>query len=614
MKVVKKTMFFLFIFFIFACISIYAISFFPKITLGKSNDIIIYDNQQNILISKHYENEGKYLEISEINEDFIICFIANEDKNFYQHNGFSFKGIVRALINNITSNSTQGGSTITQQLSRSLFLDNEKSIFRKIKEGILTIRIEHNYDKKNIIEQYLNSIYLGHDIYGIEQASNYYFNKTNKKLSLDEIALIVGIANAPNINAPDINYENAIKKRNQVLNNLYEQNYINQELYYKLINKKTNISINDSSSSNINNQLYYYIKNKLIDLKLYNKEILAKGINVYTTIDSKIHNNVYEIITKNNNYDTTQISTIVMEPNTGNVLSIFGSYDINDQYNRAIYSKRPVGSTIKPLLYYLALKCNMTPFSEFSCKKTIFNVTGYEPYCPTNANNKYADDKLNMIQAIALSDNVYATKTLLYVGFENFEKLLSLFDINIKCVLASALGVDELSLLELTSIYNCFASLGTYYKPRIISKITDSFGNVLYTNSIKSNDILDKDYVKVLNQLLTAPFDTNLIDYTTPTLINYKPDTCFAAKTGSNESNCYTIGYNPNYTISIWNGNDDNSQIQSSTVSKTVFKEIANKINDKNIWYVPSKNIKINYVYFNNSSQNNDFSIYWSIK
>ena len=256
----------------------------------------------------------------------------------------------------------------------------------------------------------------------------------------------------------------------------------------------------------------------------------------------------------------------------------------------------------------------MTPFSEFSCKKTIFNVNGYEPYCPTNANNKYADDKLNMIQAIALSDNVYATKTLLYVGFENFEKLLSLFDININCVLASALGVDELSLIELTSIYNCFASLGTYFKPRIISKITDSFGNVLYTNSIKSKDILDKDCVKVLNQLLTSPFDTNLVNYTSPTLINYKPDTCFAAKTGSNESNCYTIGYNPNYTISIWNGFDDNQKIQSSSASKTIFKDIANKINDSNIWYVPSKNIKINYVYFNNNSQNSNFSIYWSIK
>ena len=614
MKMIKKTMFFLFILFIFTCVVIYAISFFPKIHLGKSNDITIYDKNEKVLVSKHYEKEGKYLKLDEIHEDFLMCFIASEDQYFYEHNGFSIKGMIRALLNNLTSSSTQGGSTITQQLSRSLFLNNEKSILRKIKEAIITINLEKNYDKKEIIEQYLNTIYLGHDIHGIEQASIYYFNKTNKKLSLDEMALIAGIANAPNINAPDINYDNAINRRNYVLKRLYELNYINVNLYQKLINKKTIIDINKQANQNINNHLFYYVKNKLIDLNIYNYDILSKGINVYTTIDDSIQNNTYQIISKHNRNDGSQISTIIIEPNTGNVLSIFGSYDIDDEYNRAIYSKRPIGSTIKPLLYYLALKCNMSPFTELSCNKKTFYVKGFEPYSPTNATNKYAKNKINMIKAIGLSDNIYATKTLLYVGFDNFERLLKAFNIDIDCVLSSALGVDELSLLDLSAIYNCFASLGTYYYPRIITKITDSFGNILYQHSIKSKTILEKHYVKVINQLLTAPFDENLIDYTTPTLLNYQTKTTFAAKTGSNQSNSYTIGFNPKYTIAVWNGTDDNTYLENSTISKSIFKDLADSINDINIWYYPSNNMGIYHVFNNNSQNNGKSSTYWYIK
>lgn len=611
MNIIKKTMFFLFSFFIFVCLVVFVCNLIPKPLLDKSNNIVIYDYEGNELIKTHYELIGEYVEITDINENFLICFVASEDENFYNHHGFSFIGIIRAIYNNIKNDTTTGGSTITQQLARSVFLDNEKTITRKVKEAFITLRLELHYDKGKILEQYLNNIYLGHNIYGIQQASRYYFNKDNLDLSLDEVALIVGIANAPNINAPDINYDNAISRRNYVLKRLLDNKLINNSEYERLLKIKTKVNINKDQFDDINMSLVYYVKNKLSELKLNDKKLLASGLNIYTTIDSKIQKQIFDIACKNNPKDNSEIAIIILKPNSSDVLALLGGYNKDNQYNRAIYANRPIGSTIKPLLYYLALRCNMNPLTYFMCNQKEFKVEGFEPYTPTNASNTYANKKINMIEAIGLSDNVYATKTLLYVGFDNFTKMLKMFDVDINCVVSSALGVDELSLIKLASIYNTFASLGNYHSPRIISKITDNNGNTLYKNSGKNVKLLDKTTTLILNQLLTSPFDYNLIDYTHPTLLNYKPKTTFAAKTGSNEYNSYVIGYNPLYTIAIWTGTDNNEVYYSKNVSKKVFKEIANTINIENIWYLPNDEINVVRINPITGDKDSNGSIYW---
>ena len=592
MKIVKKIVFFLLSLFIVICLLYFVCYLIPSPQMMRSNEIILYDKNDEEVMITHFENEDKYLEINEINEEFIYAFIASEDESFYNHIGFSLKGIFRALYSNITSNSTQGGSTISQQLARSLFLDNEKSIVRKIKEALLTIRLETHYDKQEIIEQYLNTIYLGHNIYGIEQASNYYFNKSNTELSLDEVCMIVGIANAPNINAPDINYDNAIIRRNYVLERLYKLEYINNIDYIKYLNKETIMNYNKITHKNIVTPYFFYTKNLLNNLGLYTKKVLAKGLKVYTTIDYDIQKSLYDNINQYCPNDNSQISSVVMDSHSGDVLAMIGSYDLNDEYNRAILSSRPIGSTIKPLLYYLALKCGMSPDTYMSCNQMTFNIKGYEPYTPTNASNSYSSKKINMIEAIGLSDNIYATKTLLYVGFENFEKILSLYDIDINCVPSSALGVDETSLLNLVSIYNSFSTLGTYYYPRIIRKITDSSGTILYINNTKAKKVLDKPYVYLLNQMLLAPFDKNLTSYTTPTLLNYQTNFHYAAKTGTDNYNSYAIGYNPTYTIGVWTGTDNNEPFRYKNISKKVFQKTANEITNKNLWYNPPSYIK----------------------
>ena len=179
MKMAKKIIFFLLMCLVLIS-SLYFFSYLlPAPKMNENNQISIFDQNEKLIMKTHFENEGEYLTLNEINPYFIDAFIASEDESFYQHIGFSLKGISRALINNLSSSSFQGGSTITQQLSRSVFLDNEKSIIRKLKEAFLTIRIETHYNKQEIVEQYLNSIYLGHNIYGIQAASKYYFSKSN---------------------------------------------------------------------------------------------------------------------------------------------------------------------------------------------------------------------------------------------------------------------------------------------------------------------------------------------------------------------------------------------------------------------------------------------------
>lgn len=614
MKHIKRLLLLLIIFLIITSLTYFISYLLPSFKMIHNNEINIYDRNDKLIMQTTYDLEGSYLTYEQINPDFVYAFIASEDEDFNSHIGFSIKGLFRALYNNTFNGTTQGGSTISQQLARSLFLDNSQSIIRKIKEAFYTISLETHYEKKQIIEQYLNCIYLGHNIYGIEHASFYYFNKTNTKLSLDEVCLIVGIASAPNLYAPDIDYQKALLRRNYVLKRLKQTKYISETTYLELINKQTIMNYGDLSFKNPITPFYFYLKNLLNKYHLDTKTIKAQGINIYTTIDYEIQNYLYQNVLEYAPNDESEISAIIMKANSSDVLAMIGGYDLNNQYNRALNATRPMGSTIKPLLYYLALKAGMNPTTFLDCQKKDFHINGYEIYSPSNATNKYATHKINMIEAIGLSDNIYATKTLLFVGFDNFEKLLNRFDINDLCVPSSALGVCETTLLKITSIYNCFASLGLYYQPRIVKKIETLDKTLLYKQNILAQRILDRPYVFILNQLLRAPFDKNLIDYTKPTLLNYQTNNYFAAKTGTDNYNSYTIGYNPLYTIGVWCGTDDNSPLNYTNISKKIFQEMANTITSTNYWYQPPSYIEIkniNPITGENSLQG---SIYWEIK
>ena len=562
---------------------ILTVSYFKSLpNLNKTNYLEIYDRNNKLIYSEIKGKQTKYITYSNINKNILTCFINVEDKHFNQHQGFDYLRIMKALLNNISEGDlkNEGASSISQQLARTLFLDNSKSLERKLKEAFYTIKLENNYSKEDIIEIYLNNVFFGGNLYGIEAASLYYFDKSSKELSLNEAAFLAGIINSPNTYYYDETNVKAIDRKNVVLSILLDNNIINLIEYNTLLEEKINITRTQKQEiSNMN----YYRDSVLTELKSlgYNvNKLLSEGLKVYTYFDSDIYEKSERIINKyQEELEDLELSLMIMESDSPSVVSIYGGKDyLNSPYNRALNSKRQIGSTIKPLLYYLALLNDFTPLTKLMSEKTIFNIKGYGNYAPSNFGDLYPNRKITMLEAIATSDNIYAVKTMLYLGSEKLNYLLSYFcDVN-KPLPSLALGVSEMTLYELTNMYHTFASLGKKYQPSFISEIDNFEGKILYKNSKSNNKILSHDHLVVLASSLLAPYDKNAYKNIKPTMLSYPTKYRYATKTGSTKSDNYVIGYNPHYVISVWSGSDEGKEIVNSNISKKIFQDLANEL------------------------------------
>ena len=562
----------------------------PSPTLNKPNYIELYNQNNELIYSELYNNKSAYIDLDNLNDYTYQAFIAIEDSSFYKHHGFDLSRNIQAFFINLFSFSIkQGASTISQQYARNIFLNTERTFARKLKEAFYTIQIERKYTKDEILEGYLNSLYFGHGLTGLDSASKYYFGKSPYELTIAESAMLAGICNAPSIYSPSNNPSKAKQRQRLVLYKMLIQNYITKEEYQNSLKEELKYNLTKESNDNFN---YYkdIVINELEKLNIYTKENINKGLKIYTNIDMSLTNEINALLQKYIplNQDI-QTSIVIMEPFSNKVLYITGGFDYTKStYNRAINSSRQIGSTIKPLLYSLALANGFNPNTLLTSEETTFNIKDIGPYSPKNPNNKYANTQIDMIQAIALSDNIYALKTLLLLGSKNLANLLSLFGIKDPEELPSiALGTVNTSLLKLTSIYNTFASLGTYYKPNFITKVTDYNDNVLYSPTSSHSIILDESNTLILNQMLTSTFDSSLSSYLSATMANYKPYNIYSAKSGTTKSDSYVMAYNPNYTIGIWVGTDSNKDLSNYTLSKQLFKDISFLLDSKKdpSWY-----------------------------
>ncbi|MBE6142974.1 MAG: penicillin-binding protein [Erysipelotrichaceae bacterium] len=537
--------------------------------------------EDKLLYSKIKEKDGRYINLSNISEAFITTLIEVEDQHFYSHNGVDYKRIIASSITNIKEGKiVEGASTITQQLSRMIYLNNDKTLLRKFKELLISKKFEANYKKEKILEMYINLVYFGHDLYGIEAASTYYFNKLPAYLDYNESAILVGIINSPNNYAPDINLDKCISKKNQILSTLYSRQILDDENY----NYFKNITPTFTFNNNLSHTYSYYddainkeLKNINIDVEKNEK----LGLEITSYLDLNIQNTIHSIVSSySKDITNEEVAVVVMKPNSGKVIGLIGGVNYSkSQFNRAIDSKRQIGSTIKPLIYYLGLEKGMTPTTLLTSKETTFHIEGFEDYSPKNAGDKYANRKINMIEAIGLSDNIYATKTSIYVGLNNLIALLKKFQVdNIVSSPSLALGTVEMSPLELASIYNTFASKGIYYTPTLIKQVKDSYSTRLYSSSNNGKRILNETNTIIMNYLLQSPFDKALGSYANPSLVNYQTKARFSAKTGTTDSSSWVVGFNPKYTICVYVGTDDNESLKNTNISKNIFLEIANSL------------------------------------
>lgn len=467
-----------------------------------------------------------------------------------------------ALFKNIKSKGiTEGASTITQQYVKNLYLTNEKTWKRKLSEILIAMNLEKNYTKEQILEGYLNSIYFDHGIYGVEDASIFYFNKHANELSLVEAAAIASIPKGPTLYSPIKNPENNLERRNLILHELLTDEVISLEEYNEAITSTIHC-IGNNPTDDTDNAPYFQdlVLNELKKIPEV-EQFKADGIKVYTTLDSELYQEITKSIEKRVPTSDIELAVYAMEPSTGNVLAIIGGKDYEkSSYNRATSSKRQPGSSIKPFLYLTALENGFTVATSFMSEPTTFyyeNTT----YSPTNFMSIYANFNISMTYALATSDNIYAMKTHLFLGVDKLPKTLNRFGIsgNIPNIPSLALGTYEVSVRELTEAYATIANLGTRVTPTIITKITTLDDEVIYEAKSSKTEIAKETDVFLLNDAMTSIFDNNMTYNIRPTGVPIKSllSAKYSAKSGSTDTDNWMIGYNPDIVVSVWTGYDD---------------------------------------------------------
>ena len=542
--------------------------FTPKIEVTRNQSYYLYDNEGELLF-----NNYSWVELDDISDNLIDATLSTEDKHFYKHMGFDYVRIIKAVISNITSRSlSEGASTITQQYARNLYLNYDKTWKRKIEEALLAFELETHYTKDEILEGYLNTINYG-GVFGIENASQYYFNKSASELSLAEASMLAGIPQSPSNYSPLYNLELAKKRQKTVLNLMVNNKSITENDMNLAIN--TELSYIGNKNDNITSGKLYFkdaVLNELSTISSIPSSILETGgIKIYTTLDNKAQSELEKSIDDRDLKDL-EIASVMMNPENGEVLALVGGKDYNtSQFNRAISAKRQVGSTMKPFLYYAALESGFTSASSFISEKTTFSFSSNKKYTPKNYNDKYADGPLSMGAAIAYSDNIYAVKTHLFLGEENLVTIANRVGISNKldAVPSLALGTEEISLMEMVSGYASFANMGYKVNSHLIRKIEDSNGNVLYEYKDEKVNILNESLVYILNEMLTYTYDKDFIDYNYPTMISLLPKITnkYSIKSGTTNSDMWIMGYNKDCVLGVWTGYDDNREIASGDAS-----------------------------------------------
>lgn len=602
---IKKIIKFFIILFILSIVGVFLyVKLSPKITINSANNITLYDKDNNIYFKGSEKKE--WVSLDEISSYLIDSTVYTEDKNFYKHFGFDFLRIGKALITNFKNKSMdQGASTITQQYAKNMFLDFDKTWKRKWDEMWYTLRIEANYSKEEILEGYLNTINYGHGKYGIENASKFYFNKSSKDLSLAESSLLAAIPKAPSKYDPINNYDDAKERQLYILNTLVKNSIITEEEKNNSYNEELNI-VGFSETEDLSSINYFQdaVMNELKTISTIPSNYgEVNGLKIYTTLDynsqSILEKNIKEVFEDN---DSLETSSIVMNPNTGSVLALVGGRDYNkSSYNRAIYSTRQVGSTMKPYLYYAALENGFTGSTEFLSEPTTFTLEDNKSYSPVNYNEKYGNKPISMATAIAYSENIYAVKTHMFLGYDaliNVARRVGITE-KLESIPSLPLGTNEINIINMARGYSSFANLGFKVTPHFIEKIEDGNGNILYQNRDDKELVLNPSLVFILNNLLTATYDPLYVDYNYPTAISLsgKLKHKYALKSGTTSTDNWNIGFNNNILCAVWVGNDDNKELTTKDYKyaqniwyKTV-EEIEKDVSEEDGWYDKPKNV-----------------------
>jgi len=546
---------------------------------------VFLDSQGNVIGDRFEEQRRYWISLEEMSPFIPQATVAVEDQEFYEHHGFDYSRIAGAILKDIKAGKkVEGASTITQQYARNLFLTHEKTWTRKINEALYAYRLELFYDKDELLEGYLNTVYFGHGMYGVEAASRFYFGKSAKSLTLAESALLVGIPKGPTYYSPVVNEEKAVTRQQLILTLMENQQKITADQKERAFNENYVLKAEDSLVKQ--KTAPYFLEEvwkEATKITLENGRRIEEGGWTIETTLNKQHQQVAENMVEKWMPDgELQIGFVSMEPDTGYVTALIGGRNFTESpFNRVTQAKRQPGSTIKALLFAAALENGFSPLTYMKSERTIFTYdNGRQEYEPKNVNGEFADHPISMAQALAISDNIYAVKTLEQIGYKPFQQLAERFklDMSVKDTPATALGTTEVSLLEMTKVYNTISAGGIQKKPTYIKKITDNSGKVIYDiskNDVKGKKVLTEQDSFILSHLLTGMFDPVFNDYSPATGISIraKQTRPYAAKSGTTNTDQSLIGFSPQLTAGVWNGYDQGKQV-SDAEARQVTKQV----------------------------------------
>lgn len=505
------------------------------------------------------------ISIRQMPKTLVNAFIASEDRRFYQHGGVDYWGIFRATARNLVSgDAVEGASTITQQLARMVFLNQDLSLIRKIREAMLAQKLEHEFSKDQILEKYLNLVYLGSEAYGVADAAWVYFSKPVQDLTLSESAMIAGLPPAPSLYSPLVDPQKAKQRRDIVLDRMAEQGYITQSQADAA--KAEPIKLKPATPKHLYSASPYftaYVQQELAK-RVPKEAIEYGGLTVETTLNPQWQTAADSAVKDAIKLDGpgqgfSQAALVAIDPRNGEIRAMVGGYDYykESQFNRATQAQRQPGSTFKTFLYTTAIAAGFSPYRGYMDERYV--VDGYEP---RNYNNKYYG-YVDMRTALSKSLNVVSVKILQDVGFEPAIKMAHAMGIHspIKETYSLALGAYEVNLLELTSGYGTLAAQGEHVDPHGILRVTDNQGKELYNANFKAQKVLDPGTVSIVTWMLE-----NVVKKGTGQAAALS-DRPVAGKTGTSEEarDLWFVGFVPQLVTGVWLGNDDNSPTYGSS-------------------------------------------------
>ncbi len=509
------------------------------------------------------------LTFDQIPPQFAEAFIAAEDGDFYEHGGIDYQAIARATLSNILAGQVmEGGSTITQQVARIVFLDQERTIHRKIREALLAQKIEREISKRQILERYLNLVYLGSGAYGIADAAWIYFSKTVDELTLSEMAMIAGLPPAPSAFSPLVNLEAAERRRALTLRRMVSAGFITEAEMTAALAEP--LEINPSSPKRLDSETPYfttYIRQQLPQV-VSPEDIEIGGLTVETTLNLEWQKIAEETVRNAiEDYGVgqgfEQAALVSVDPRSGEIKAMVGGDDFGEsQFNRVTQAQRQPGSTFKTFVYAAAIAAGFSPYKPYEDAK--FVVDGYEPQ---NYGRTFRGT-VEIRDALIASVNVVAVKALIDVGFEPVIEVAQKMGIrsNLLPTYSLALGASEVNLLELTSAYGTLATQGEHIEAHGIVRVFNRRGELIYEAEHQRERALDADSAAIMSWMLQGVVQGG-------TGSNAQIGRPVAGKTGTSEErrDLWFVGYIPQLVTGVWLGNDDNQPTYgaSSTAALT---------------------------------------------